>query len=175
MEERAVLHVVGGELVHQLGGVKGIGGQLEVAFQGQEAIDGLAADDGVQVATSRQRDEAMGEQFQVPGELAPGAPDAPGDGLNLTQVWSEEGQDSIRLAQLGLFDNDSFGLISSWIRHFYYYSGTNFKSSGFLNPLFIKISLSFKRQALLCAIALSNSPRNQACMHSLPTSLKGSP
>jgi hypothetical protein len=117
MEEGAILHVVGGELVDYLSEVKGIGSQLEVAFQGQEAIDGLAADDGVQVSTPRQRDEAMGEQFQVPGELAPGAPDALGDGLNLTQVWSVEGKDSICLAQLGLFDNDSFGLISSWIRH----------------------------------------------------------
>ena len=112
--------MVGGELVDQLGGIEGAGGKLQVAFQREEAIDSLAADYGIQISTPGQRHQAMGEQFQVPGELASGASDPLGDGLNLAQVRGIEGKDSIRLPQLGLLDDDGFGLISSWLGHFYY-------------------------------------------------------
>ena len=60
----------------------------------------------------------MGEQLKVPGELAPGASDSPGDGLNLAQVRGIEGKYSIRLTQLGLFDDNCFCLVGSWFGHF---------------------------------------------------------
>ena len=47
----------------------------------------------------------------MPGHLALGAADSLGDSLNLAQVGGIEGEDSIRLPQLGLLDDDGFGLI----------------------------------------------------------------
>jgi len=57
----------------------------------------------------------VGEQLQVPRHLASGASDSLGDGANLAQVGGIEGEDSIRLPQLNLLDDDGFGLISAWL------------------------------------------------------------
>ena len=111
----------------------------------------------------------MGKQLQVPGELAPGFTEALGETLDFAQLWSVEGKDAICLPQLGLLYNYGFSLIVSRAGHFYLYL-MNFNSSGFLKPLFIKISFSFKRHALLCAIALSKSPASHAFIHRYPLS-----
>jgi len=81
----------------------------------------LTAGYGIQVSTSSQRNQAVGEQFKVPGELTSGAPDPPGYALNLTQVGGIEGKDSIRLPQLGLLNNDSFSLMGFWFGHCGYF------------------------------------------------------
>ena len=60
----------------------------------------------------------MGEQFKVSGELTPGASYSLGYRLNLTQMWSVEGKDSIRLAQLSLLNNNRLSLRIPWLRNF---------------------------------------------------------
>ena len=60
----------------------------------------------------------MGKKLQVTGELASGSPDALGKALDFAQVRSIEGKDAVRLAQLGLLDDDGFGLIIAWFWHF---------------------------------------------------------
>ena len=52
--------MLGGKLVDQLGDIEGAGGEPQVAFEGQEAVDGLAAGDGVQVPAAGQRDRGCG-------------------------------------------------------------------------------------------------------------------
>ena len=58
----------------------------------------------------------MGEQLQVPGELAFGLAQAFGEALDFAQVRGIEGEDAVRLPQLGLLDDDGFGLISYVVR-----------------------------------------------------------
>jgi len=41
-----------------------------------------------------------------------------GYGLNLAQMWGVEGEDSIRLPQLGFLNNDGFSLIVTRFWHF---------------------------------------------------------
>jgi len=60
----------------------------------------------------------MGEKLKVAGELTPGASDSLGYRLNLPQVWSVEGEDSIRLPQLGLLNNNRLSLMIPRLRHF---------------------------------------------------------
>ena len=60
----------------------------------------------------------MGEKFQVSSELAFGFPEALGKALDFAQVWGIEGEDAVRLPQLGLLDDDGFGLIVSWCGHY---------------------------------------------------------
>ncbi len=110
--------MVGGELVDQLGGIEGTGGKPQVALQRQEAVDGLTPDYSIQISPSSQRYLAMSDKLKVSGQLTSGASDPPGYALNLTQVWGVKGEDSIRLPQLNLLNNDCFRLISSWLRHF---------------------------------------------------------
>ena len=166
--------MVDGELVDQLGGVKGAGSKPEVAFQRQEGIYGLTAGYCVQVFPSGKRNQAVGKQFQVPGEFAPGLAQALGKALYFAQARRIEGEDAVRLAQLGFFDDDGFSLISSWIGHFKNLYLLKLNSFGALDPRFSKMSLSFKRQALLCAMALLNCPLSHAIIHNLPLSSNGS-
>ena len=70
-----------------------------------------------------------------------------GYGPNLALVRRIKGKDSIRLPQLNLLNDNGFRLIIPWLRHSSYFSLTKYGSSGLPNPLFIKMSLSFKRQA----------------------------
>ncbi len=91
---------------------------MEVAFKRQEAVDGLTAGYNIQVSTARQGHLAVSEQFQVSGHLASGASHPLGYRLNLAQLRGIKGKDSIRLAQLGLLNNDGFCLIIPWLRHF---------------------------------------------------------
>jgi len=60
----------------------------------------------------------VGEQLQVPGELAFGLTEALGEALDFTQVGGIEGEDAVRLPQLGLLDDDGFGLIVTRFGHF---------------------------------------------------------
>ena len=111
--------MVGGKLIYQLGGIEGAGSKLKVAFQGEEAIDGLAAGYGVQIATAGQGHQAVGEQFQVSGELTFGFAEALGEALDFTHGGGVEGKYAIRLPQPGLLNNDGFGLIVTWCGHFF--------------------------------------------------------
>jgi len=54
----------------------------------------------------------------VPGHFALGTPQAPGKALDFAQVRGIEGEDAIRLPQLGFLDDDGFGLIISRLGHF---------------------------------------------------------
>ena len=53
----------------------------------------------------------MGEELQVPGELALGFAEAPGEALDFAQVGGIEGEDAVRLPQLRLLNDDGFRLI----------------------------------------------------------------
>ena len=59
----------------------------------------------------------MGEQLQVPGELAFGFAKAFSEALDFAQVRGIEGEDAIRLAQLGLLDDNGFGLVITRFGH----------------------------------------------------------
>jgi len=59
----------------------------------------------------------MGQKLKVPGHLAPGLAEALGETLDFAQVGGIEGEDGIRFTQLGLFDDNGFGLIVSSFGH----------------------------------------------------------
>jgi len=63
---------------------EGTGGKPQVALQRQEAVYGLAAGDGIQVPPPGQRDQAVGEEFQMSGELTFGFAEALGETLDFT-------------------------------------------------------------------------------------------
>ncbi len=52
------------------------------------------------------------------GELASGATHPFGKCLNLAQMWGVEGEDSIRLPQLGLLDDNCLSLLIPRLGHF---------------------------------------------------------
>ena len=104
-------------MVDQLNSVKSAGGKPQVASQWQEAVYGLTAGYRVQVTPTGKRNHAIGEQFQVSGELALWFAQAPGEALDFAQVRRIEGKDAVCLPQLGLFDDDGFRLISSRFGH----------------------------------------------------------
>jgi len=83
-----------------------------------KAVYGLGAGDGIQISSPRQRDLAVGQKLKVARHFASGSPHPFSHSLYLAQMGGIEGEDSIRLPQLGLFDNDGFGLIISWLGHF---------------------------------------------------------
>ncbi len=110
--------MVGGKLVNQLNNIEGAGGKPQVTLQGQEAINRLTPDYGIQISPPSQRYLAMSDKLKVSRQLTSGAPDPLGYALNLTEVGGVEGKDSIRFTQLNLLDNDCSCLISSWLWHF---------------------------------------------------------
>ena len=110
--------MVGGKLVDELSSVEGTGGKPQVALQWEEAVYGLAASYGVQIFAAGKRDLAVGEEFQVSGELAPGFSDAPGKALDFAQVRRIEGEDAICLTEFSFFNNYGFSLVITRIGHF---------------------------------------------------------
>jgi hypothetical protein len=50
-EKGLIFNLVFSELVNQLSGVKGMGSELEVAFEWKESVDGLASDDSIQISS----------------------------------------------------------------------------------------------------------------------------
>ena len=107
--------MVSGKLVHQFGAIKTTGSKPKVILERKEAIDSLSPGYGIQIPTTSQRHQAMGEHLKVSGHLAPGTPHPLGYRLNLAQVWGIERKDSTRLPQLSLLNDNGFSLIISWL------------------------------------------------------------
>ena len=111
--------MVSGKLVNQFGTIKPTGSKPKVTLERKEAIDSLSPGYSIQIPTTNQRHQAMGEHLKVSGHLASGTPHPLGYCLNLTQVWGIERKDSTRLPQLSLLNDNSLSLVIPWLGHLF--------------------------------------------------------